>query len=107
MSASLPDPDARASELVWRTALTEPPVDLRAVVNLFGGLEVTLEALEGPGYFIDLGDRGAEILIRATDPLPRRRFTVAHELGHFILAAHEGRLPGVGTDDAIVERWCD
>ena len=35
--------------------------------------------------FLFANTRGGCILVRADDPLPRRRFTAAHELGHYLL----------------------
>lgn len=35
--------------------------------------------------FLFANARGGYILVRADDPLPRRRFTAAHELGHYLL----------------------
>ncbi len=35
--------------------------------------------------FLFANTRGGYILVRADDPLPRRRFTAAHELGHYLL----------------------
>jgi len=35
--------------------------------------------------FLFANAKGGYILVRADDPLPRRRFTAAHELGHYLL----------------------
>jgi hypothetical protein len=35
--------------------------------------------------FLFANARGGYILVRGEDPLPRRRFTAAHELGHYLL----------------------
>ncbi len=35
--------------------------------------------------FLFANARGGYILVRGDDPLPRRRFTAAHELGHYLL----------------------
>ncbi len=35
--------------------------------------------------FLFANAKGGYILVRAEDPLPRRRFTAAHELGHYLL----------------------
>jgi hypothetical protein len=46
------------------------------------------ELLEDPSQlagFLFANARGGYILVRADDPLPRRRFTAAHELGHYLL----------------------
>lgn len=45
------------------------------------------------------GSQGYSIVVRASDPYVRRRFTVAHEIAHFLL--HRNRVGGSVTDD----RW--
>lgn len=45
------------------------------------------------------GAEGYSIVVRASDPYVRRRFTVAHEIGHFVL--HRDRIGSSLTDDAI------
>lgn len=35
--------------------------------------------------FLFANGRGGYVLVNAADPLPRRRFTAAHELGHYLL----------------------
>jgi hypothetical protein len=65
---------------------------------------VTLEDLDGSGYTLDLGVRGKDIVLRRSDPLVRRRFTLAHEIGHLALSDH-----GIWIDnhDSLIETWCD
>jgi hypothetical protein len=43
------------------------------------------------------GTSGWSILVRATDPLVRKRFTVAHEVSHFVL--HRSEIGDGITDD--------
>lgn len=45
------------------------------------------------------GPSGYSIVVRASDPYVRRRFTVAHEIGHFVL--HRHRIGSSLTDDAM------
>lgn len=45
------------------------------------------------------GPEGYSIIVRASDPYVRRRFTVAHEIGHFVL--HRKRIGSSLTDDAM------
>ena len=105
----LPDVAMVVPELLQRTAQSGPPVDLRKIAALWPGLQISLEDLERPGYLIDLGVQGGEILVRERDRLPRRRYTVAHELGHWML----NRSNGAGQDlkakslHTSIEKWCD
>jgi len=100
------DDRATASAVIRRAHEVVPPVNLDAVVRLWPGLRITLEDLDGPGYLLDLGVHGGEILARSADPPARRRFTIAHELGHWVLAQSTDQ---VGTTPAAeaLERWCD
>jgi predicted transcriptional regulator len=45
------------------------------------------------------GPAGYSIVVRASDPYVRRRFTVAHEIAHFVL--HRDRIGSSLTDDAM------
>jgi hypothetical protein len=60
---------------------------------------------------VDLGRLGAEILVRKQDALERQRYTIAHELGHWVL--HLGDDSGTrfqctwGDRNNGVERWCE
>jgi hypothetical protein len=45
------------------------------------------------------GPEGYSISVRASDPYVRRRFTVAHEIGHFVL--HRNRIGSSLTDDGF------
>jgi hypothetical protein len=45
------------------------------------------------------GVKGYSISVRASDPYVRRRFTVAHEIAHFVL--HRNAIGTLITDDAL------
>ena len=63
-----------------------PPTDLKAVCSLWTTLNVHEEDLDQEGYLLGFGSLGADILIRRDNPPSRKRFTLAHELGHWTLA---------------------
>lgn len=86
------------------TGQSEPPVNLSRIVELWPGLRVTVDDLDGEGYFIDLGERSGEILVKRATPQSRRRFTLAHELGHWTLTLSK---ESTKESTAQVERWCD
>jgi len=90
---NLPDAEAISEQILIAADHLAPPTDLKAVCSLWPQLDVTEEALEKAGYLIPLGVHGAEILLRKSDPLVRKHFTLAHELGHWILAnLEDGRV---------------
>jgi predicted transcriptional regulator len=61
------------------------PVDVDSLANALG-LQVRRVALEtGIGGAIRRGPHGYEIYVNVTDHPRRQRFTIAHEIAHFIL----------------------
>ncbi|MFD1786480.1 ImmA/IrrE family metallo-endopeptidase [Sphingomonas floccifaciens] len=70
----------------------KPPVDIETFARTVGILE--FRDLEVDGFvgalMTDLEKTKGIILSAAGLPAVRRRFTVAHELGHFLIAAHRG-----------------
>lgn len=74
-------PVARAAALaLWREHGSLVPVDVFAIAGA-AGLTVTVGSFDHAGLLRD----GAVIEVPRRDPLPRQRFTVAHELGHATL----------------------
>lgn len=81
------------------------PVDVTGLAEALGLAvwedEDLPEGISGK-IFLDPGNGGASgysISVRASDPFVRRRFTVAHEIAHFIL--HRNRIGASLTDDAL------
>jgi len=105
------DPAMVAADLIERSGQFFPPINLERVAALWPGVRISRENIDNEGYIIDLGIQGAEILVKATDSPARQRFTVAHELGHWILAnggRASGQPPRVSVQSfASKERWCD
>lgn len=81
-----PDSEKLCAQLLREAGISPPPTDLNAVSSLWPSLKVSEEELDKEGYLIFLGAQGAELLIRRGDPLNRKRFTLAHELGHWVLS---------------------
>jgi len=109
-------PATVAREILKRSSITSAPVSLPKILELWPELRVSLDDLDSAGYFIDLGDIGGEILINRRDPEVRRRFTTAHEIGHWLLGVERsGPLPVISeTSESFrwnykddTERWCD
>jgi Zn-dependent peptidase ImmA (M78 family) len=110
-----PDPEQIATELLERARASSPPVNLDNIASLWQGLNITAEELDREGYLIDLGELGGEIVVKATDIPPRRRFSIAHELGHWVLR-HSGTPLDVttlgigslnGARSTLEEKWCN
>lgn len=83
------------------------PVDLETIVSLWPGLRVTYTDITNSGYLIALSDRNGEIVIRQNDHLVRRRFSLAHELGHWVIGDSYGVESAEPIGGIAVESWCD
>jgi len=105
----LPDPEEAAARLHSQVGPISPPVDLHRIAGLWSGLRISTESLDGEGYLVDLGSRGGEIIVRAHSTLPRQRYTIAHELGHWVLRARGDRSEGSAATQTgpAAEKWCD
>jgi Zn-dependent peptidase ImmA (M78 family) len=110
-SRTLPSPEQIAQRLLKRLQPTSPPVNVDAVRKIWETLDLVVEDLDGSGYLLPLGKFGAEIVVNKSDPPERRRFTIAHELGHWVLGliwqkkSGEFQQPPVGH--VLLEKWCD
>lgn len=80
-------PGREPEDLLNVAGITEPPVDLEAIVNRLGlrlSFDFDFEKLGHSGEISWSPDRStAEIWVNPTDSERRQRFTLAHELGHF------------------------
>jgi IrrE N-terminal-like domain len=97
-------PDKETLDTIKRLQ-TSPPVNIVGIAKYLG-LGVWEDAELPPGIagklFRDVkngGNIGYSIVVRAQDPWVRKRFTVAHELAHYIL--HRNMFRDVLVDDAL------
>jgi Zn-dependent peptidase ImmA (M78 family) len=100
----------------WKTLKLEPPADLGRVARRLG-IEVCEQEFvaEIDGLYLRLPDAPPVIALNNTyaKPLARRRFTLAHEIGHHLLGRRMAQtsrlffLDTARTGRTIVERACD
>jgi hypothetical protein len=107
-----PDPALEAAKLLGRVSPSGPCVDLSKLVSLWPNLSIAEESLEEAGYLLPIGELGGTILVNKADKEERKRFTVAHELGHWLLGLAIKEATGRFSQpkDAPyteIERWCD
>lgn len=108
----MPRPEQISERLLKRVEIPEPPVQLLRILSVWKNLTIVEEDLDGAGYLLPLGRLGGEIIVNKNDPEERKRFTIAHELGHWILGLMcekkwgEFRQPP-GVSRATLEKWCD
>ena len=90
-----------ASELLEN--ISHPPTDLDALAQKLGVSEIVADDIPFSG---ELRRERSELILRYGSHLPqgRKRFTIAHELGHAVLLRAGLSLPHKGTE---VERLCD
>lgn len=85
--------DPRADDLLerYRAAFVgdELPVPIEAIAEDFIGLAVEERDLEGVSGLLYPAER--QVYLNATDSPARRRFTLAHEVGHWVCQVLEGR----------------
>jgi len=105
-------PTRVAETILTRTQQEEPPFDLSRVFTARPDLRVVEDAIDGDGYFLPLGRMGAEIVVNERAREQRKRFTIAHELGHWLLSQIQLKRDGSVNQPARVgatrvEEWCD
>lgn len=83
----------KAREVLRKLEIEVPPVDVAGVAR-DSGLAVVEVTNLGEGISGRL--KGSTIEVLSSDPLVRKRFTIAHELGHHHLGTRHG-------DEAVVE----
>jgi len=103
----LPDAEELCQQVLETVGHEGPPTDLEAVCSLWPNLSLVEEDLDKEGYLVPVGAHAAEILVRRQDPVSRKRFTVAHELGHWVLRNQQnGRLlRGTSSLEGLVLTW--
>ncbi len=91
-----PVTDPRAYELRERYhalfAGAELPVPVEAIAEDLLGLYTETASLDCSGLLVPPERR---VVINAAEPRPRRRFTLAHELGHWVCQVLDGRVAPV------------
>src|SRR5579859_429384 len=109
---TLPDPEKLSERVLKRVGVLEPPVEVESVLGVWKELRLVDEDLDGSGYLLPMGKLGGEIIVNRNDPPERKRFTIAHELGHWVLGLIWKKKSGEfkqppGVPYAVIERWCD
>ncbi|WP_084558280.1 ImmA/IrrE family metallo-endopeptidase [Mesorhizobium sp. LNJC394B00] len=108
----LPDPDYTADDVLRTSGIRGLPIDVNLVASRISGLEVVEDDLDGEGLFFDLGIRGAQIMLRRGAHPLRKKFTLAHEIGHFFVREQaavyaRSQKPKKVSRNVEIERWCN
>lgn len=91
MKAKRSEIEAQAAGILAELGITEPPVNTIFVANKLGFVvrAVTYRSPDVHGS-VAKEDGLVEIDVRAEDPPVRRRFTIAHEIGHAVRHLEDG-----------------
>ena len=74
------------------------PINIEGLIRAYGlELDKNADLSEGILGQLKYQDNNFKILVKRTDHYYRKRFTMAHELGHFLL--HKGKMAGNIIDD--------
>jgi Zn-dependent peptidase ImmA (M78 family) len=88
---------------------TEPPIDVSLLARRLG-LEVRHERLNGTAGMLKIdGDRPVVVVERRSHRT-RARFTIAHEIGHYVLASYTSEVADIWAVRPSLrdpERFCD
>lgn len=81
-----------AARVLYRQGL-KPPYSLEDLVRKYGDVEYHLFPFEADGITAGIGGNSKpQILINTTITITRKKFTLAHELGHIIIPWHTGTI---------------
>jgi hypothetical protein len=103
--ADLGSPEALADCIIDHFADIEAPVPLDRIAEAVGIVEVIGQRTDGfEGVLItDTAKSKGSIAYNDSSPLERRRFTIAHELGHFLLPLHGANAQCAKADLGILQ----
>ncbi len=81
--------ERRAYEVIAEAGCESPPLDFGPILERYG-IDLMLKAFNYVSGVMIKDPVYTLLVVNENDPEARRRFTIAHELGHFFLE-HEGR----------------
>jgi len=84
----------KVAQLIDSCAISKPPVDVSKVARSLG-LEIVMAPDEVglSGFLISDSDSGRQIIgVNQSHHINRRRFTIAHEIGHHVMGHLEGKI---------------
>ena len=93
-------PLVAAQELLKLSGASSPPVDVKALAEACGAMVISYSFDDDlSGLVVEL-DGGAAIGVNSSQAPVRQRFTIAHELGHYLLGHHERFHIDLGRGDS-------
>lgn len=95
-------PRVYAGDILSQLEIKEAPIDVYKICNIFN-IELIYDefnACDG-GFLLNTG-RKKTVINSKTQVESRRRFTIAHELGHYLLPNHKGHAYNCKVNDATL-----
>ena len=75
-----------AQRLLLEVGIDSPPVDLKRIATALGLKVVSADLGADVSGLLVRTAEGSRICVASGDPITRRRFTIAHEIGHHVLS---------------------
>ncbi len=94
-----------ARRLLDTCGIERPPVDLVRIARHLGVHRIRELDIRLDGQLVELEDGGFEVILSRNAPHTRRRFTLAHEIGHILAASPDDESMSCG--DAATEDLCN
>jgi Zn-dependent peptidase ImmA (M78 family)/DNA-binding XRE family transcriptional regulator len=82
-------PTHAANDLLEKARVTKPPVDVAKLAELCGVMVLYSEFPDSLSGLVFAHDGAAVIGVNENHPPNRQRFSLAHELGHYLLGHHQ------------------
>ena len=103
------DPAKLADAILKQLPDLSKPIPVREIAHAIDIYEIREEALDGlEGGLVVAEDKSeGAVLVRRDRPETRKRYTIAHELGHYVNPWHKSDSPAgfrCGAKDMVVER---
>lgn len=73
----------------------QPPVNIVKLVKTYGELqheEIPFDDIDGISLYLKVRGKKPHVIVNSAHHLIRRRFTIAHELGHIVIPWHVGTI---------------
>ncbi len=96
----------RVEHLLDACGIHAPPVNLYRIARRHGICRVRELDTQLDGQLLELQNGEYEVLLSRNAPSSRKRFTLAHEIAHVLLASERGA-QGLACGDGFVEDTCN
>lgn len=82
------DPRKEAQKILKKYTSLVAPIDVEAIAKKMGAQVIFQDSDDGHSGMIYISPAGAVIGVNNSHPSNRKRFTIAHELGHLVMHSH-------------------